>query len=78
MRATVRVGDKSDHSAQVLSGGRHRRRIRRSGRLRLPKRFGALQLHAGVHALFLGETLKTINRGEDFETIGSVGFSLNW
>ncbi len=44
----------------------------------LPKRFGALQLHAGVHALFLGETLKTINRGEDFETIGSVGFSLNW
>ena len=41
-------------------------------------RFGSWELSAGVHVLFLGDNTQAINRGDDFEVLGSIGFSVSF
>lgn len=40
--------------------------------------FGALTFTAGIHVLFLGDSLSQINFGDDTEVIGSSGLSLSF
>jgi hypothetical protein len=42
----------------------------------IPASYGAWEMHAGVHFLFLGDSLEEFNRGDSFQAIGTIGISL--
>lgn len=46
--------------------------------LNLDKSWGSWTLSAGVQALFLGDAMSTLNTSDDFEVIGTVGFSVSF
>ncbi len=42
----------------------------------IPAAYGAWEIHAGVHFLFLGDNLEAVNRGDSFEAVGTFGLSM--
>lgn len=52
--------------------------VEASVNLPIPDEYGAWTLTAGVHALFLGDNLETINGGTDTEVIATVGLSFDY
>ena len=44
----------------------------------IPAAYGTWEIHAGVHFLFLGDNLETVNRGDSFEAVGTFGISMTY
>ncbi len=44
----------------------------------VPADYGSWELSTGVHFLFLGDNTETINNGDGFEVIGTVGISMSY
>ncbi len=44
----------------------------------IPSDFGEWTLSASVEMLFLGNTNKTLNHGDDFELVGTIGLSMTY
>jgi hypothetical protein len=44
----------------------------------IPAAYGTWEIHAGVHFLFLGDNLETVNHGDSFEAVGTFGISMTY
>ena len=44
--------------------------------LSIPASYGAWEVTGGVHLLSLQDTLTALNGGDDFQAVGTVGFSI--
>jgi hypothetical protein len=42
----------------------------------IPATYGTWEVHAGVHFLFLGDNLETVNNGDAFQAVGTFGISM--
>jgi hypothetical protein len=46
--------------------------------LNVPESFGSWELTGGAHMLLLGRYLESLNGGNQFQAIGSVGLSIGY
>lgn len=44
----------------------------------IPAAYGSWEVSAGLHLLLLGDNLKTVNNGDDFEAIGIFGIGMTY
>ena len=49
-----------------------------STELPIPESYGTWEMSGGIHLLSLGDTLKSLNRGDGFQAVGIFGFSMGY